>query len=295
MNDDYAIRLGEIESLIEDDKSCNDKVDSLFQTVCEDGFHHIDYAPGYSEPGYTCGEKGVVFADWNTESKWNQETQKFVKTCDFMSRFGSVLESAGYELEWCDEWFTCGDCNLAVRSSGDSYGWQPHYHIFDGEVACGDCIQQDPVPYLEDIAGNPRKAVTFEINLEEHGYSNVLKDFETGLYGGQADDPEKIAGVLTEAGVEDFVFSIDYVGQFDMRFSVYVKHDSLHDASVALENNDITCDVDPAVVMKQGLETASKMMATLPEGPGIKVAKIGKDVSVKLVSPEDFVSGKALD
>jgi len=294
---EYQKIIAEIKTLIEDDKDVSDKVDSLLESVFEDGIYEVQHASDYAEPGYSCEEKGVLFANWNVSQRWDTENNKWITLDDFLSSLSEVVEAAGYEIEWSDEWTTCGECGLAVRTRGDSYSWRGFYHIIDCEVTCGECIQEDPTEYLEDISGNPRKAVTFDIDLEKHGYSKLELDLQHGLYGGQDDNPDKIAQALDNAGIEDYVFSIDSVGQFDMRFSVYVKHDSLSAATRVVKNEDTKCDIDPATNMERGLKAASKAMSTLPKGPGVQVAKIGDNgaVTVRLVSPEDFIAGKALD
>src|SRR5437016_3234844 len=44
----------------------------------------VDWSPAYAEPGYSDNQKGILFADWNNVSK----------------RVMSLLERAGYSLEW---------------------------------------------------------------------------------------------------------------------------------------------------------------------------------------------------
>jgi hypothetical protein len=132
--------------------------------------------------------------------------------------------------------------------------------------------------------------------LEEMGYVNLNEDggsFENGWYGGQNDDPTSIGKAFKAAGVTEYVFTIDSVGQFDLRFSVYVKEEDLSKAEAALNGNAGKCE-DPAEVMKHGLEAASAAMREIPQQPGVvRVSNIGGDgsVAVRDLSPEEFISG----
>src|ERR1700733_2652991 len=73
----------------------------------------MQYAHAYGEPGYTDPKKAILFANWNY----------------FCKEVYNLLGKAGYALEWSDEWSTCNDCGNAVRTSADSYSWQPFYAI----------------------------------------------------------------------------------------------------------------------------------------------------------------------
>lgn len=71
-----------------------------------------DSAAGYGEPGYAHVDcpRGVLLADWNELSK----------------RIADYLESAGFSLEWCDEWIVAhGSDSLAYRTEPNSWDWRP--------------------------------------------------------------------------------------------------------------------------------------------------------------------------
>lgn len=70
---------------------------------------NMGYAVAYAESGYDSPKRGILFANWNR----------------FPSRLDSILEHAGYAVEWADEWTTCEDCGRAYRTSPDSYDWTP--------------------------------------------------------------------------------------------------------------------------------------------------------------------------
>jgi hypothetical protein len=166
----------------------------------------ISWAHEYGEPGYTNPEKGILFANWN---KFSREVT-------------DILERAGYELEWSDEWSTCSDCGKALRTSPDSYGWQPSYFILhDCEFLCVDCINVEE--YLETLEDNPRTALNDHINPADYGYVKLEGDFESGLHPGQNSNPKLIFQRLHTAGHKRLLFNIDEQSQFYITFSIWEK------------------------------------------------------------------------
>jgi hypothetical protein len=180
-----------------------DKLDRIFPGA------HFDLAFGCAEPGYD--DKPVIMADWN-----------HVPNVVF-----SRLESLGYACEWSDEWTPCSECGKAVRTSPDSYNWQPAYIIQDGDLLCLDCV--DAQAYYESIENRPDVAAsnefTYKYPIEDYGYTRVNDDaYTNGLHPGQNDDPKQILGDLLSNDPEGrFVFTLDYTSQFEVGFSVYRK------------------------------------------------------------------------
>lgn len=84
---------------------------------------NMGFAPGYAEPGYEQPRCGVLFADWN----------KLPRGLD------SILERAGYAVEWSDEWTMCYDCGKALRTQPDSFCWTPAYVEQDESILCREC------------------------------------------------------------------------------------------------------------------------------------------------------------
>jgi hypothetical protein len=179
----------------------------------EDRTRQIEYmtwAHEYAEPGYSQPEKGILFANWNY----------------FPRGLDSILEHYGYEMEWEDEWSTCGDCGRAIRTSADSYCWQPSYVILNEcELICIACLNGHADEYLESLENNPRKAlnVSHGINPADYGYTQVGKDFENGFHPHQNDNPKKIYDELRKQGHPRILFTVDSVGQFDLTFSAWIK------------------------------------------------------------------------
>ena len=272
---------------------------SLLSELCDQGGYGavdcISQAEGYAEPGYDLdnSEMPILFADWNSETRWNKETNKSETISDIMPLLAKFAEAIGCSIEWEDEWAIC-ECNKAFRTSPDSYGWTM-YGTMDGEYICGDCVQEDPEAYFEEISGNPRRAITIAgVDATEHGYVKINSDsFEHGLYGGQDSSPDAIAETLRSAEIEDFLFSIDSSGQFDLKFSVFVREDDGGRALEALAAGNTRCEVDPATALEQGLKEATKAMAQLKDEDGVKVATVNADgtASARTVSPEEFISG----
>lgn len=89
---------------------------------------NLQWADGYAEPGHTAPVRGVLFADWNV----------------FPPEIDRILERAGYEVEWADEWTTCDGCQKALRIAPDSFVWTPAYVTQDnGAIFCHTCAEDE--------------------------------------------------------------------------------------------------------------------------------------------------------
>ena len=184
----------------------------------------VTFTEGYSEPGYSGNE--VALGNWNEVSVYNKETNSFDVKDNVMPRLAAILEKMGYSLEWSDEWAICNCCGKAVRTQADSYGWTASFTITDDGVTCHECI--DPEEYLVSLEGDHKRANTIDrIDPENYGYVKQSDQYENGWYPGQNDNPSEIAKALREKGHERFLFGIDGVGQFDVRFSVYIHREEL--------------------------------------------------------------------
>jgi hypothetical protein len=256
----------------------------------------ISLYSGYAEPGYDDPPSGcIALGNWNEISKWDEGKRQFVTVDATLPKLAKKLEAMGVELEWADEWISCDSCGKIFRAKPNSYGWQLSGVIEDGFCACKDCI--DPKEHLENLENKHRKCNTIEsINPEEHGYTCIQDDFENGLYGGQCADPQAIATILRDLGITRFLFNLDDTRQFDITFSVWLHNselDKLETAKRAIADGN-TNGVDPAEIMKNSLKNAP---ITPPNANGVVVNKIKEDGTVeqRIVSPQDFVDGKALE
>jgi hypothetical protein len=169
---------------------------------------NMGFAGEYAELGYTQPKRGILFANWNY----------------FSHEAWDMLQRMGFECEWSDEWTTCEDCGKAVRTTADSYGWQPSYFMPDDcTILCRDCC--DIPAYLESIEDNPRKAVNDHISPADYGYVKLEGNFENGFHPGQNDNPREIYKRVHAAGYKHLLFCIDSVGQFDIQFSIWTRSD----------------------------------------------------------------------
>lgn len=196
-----------------------------------DTFGVSDWAPGYAEPGYTQPEDGkcVLFGNWNDKQTRAKEPPYTVLTTDDRpKRFSAIAEAAGYTCEWSDEWSTCSGCQKAVRTSPDSYSWSPAYAWTENELLCRECVVDNPEEYLAELSGDATRCLSMALNrsidLTKHGYTKFnAEPYEAGFHPGQTDKPETIAEEVRKAGYTDFIFVQEEQGQFDTRFSVWVK------------------------------------------------------------------------
>lgn len=188
---------------------------TLLRSYLDNGDIH-DVAQGYAEPGYENPRRGdVFFADWN-----RPEFNRYASTD--MSRLADILERRGYGVEWLDEWYTCQHCWRAFRGQPDSYSWKMYGAILNEcEPICGDCLHANPEWLADEIVNDPKRADTLGIDWAAHGWEHQPERFENGWHPGQDDRPEEIAGRVPEG--YDFLFSVDGVGQFDVRFSLWIR------------------------------------------------------------------------
>lgn len=181
---------------------CNDSPQRLRDA--QRAIECLDWAPGYAEPGYQDPERAVLFSNWN----------------HFPVDATRLLERYGYEVEWDDEWSTCGECGKAVRTQADSWGWQPYYIILNEcELVCLDCVDWPDV-LRREYENNSSSAVPSRCNLRKHGYKLLDSGYESGFYGTR-DNPGKIFKELAKEGHRNLVFRISGKGQFAINFEVW--------------------------------------------------------------------------
>jgi hypothetical protein len=265
--------------------------------LCLEKLGSITSAPEYAEPGYSleAGQERILFADWNDISTWSREHGSVKTEPDntIWQRTVKLLEKTA-SCEWSYEWDTCSDCGKAFRTRGDCYGWLPSYVELDCGRICTECVKGREAEMLESFEGESGAALpsTLKINPADHGYVQVLDRLENGMHHGQDDDPRKIAKALKVRGISRFLFSLDSVGQFDSRFSLWIHEDELqlYKDSVP-DESELKADESPASIMERGLKSA----ALLPPAPPGKVAitTINADGSAvtRHITAEEFVKG----
>ena len=231
------------------------------------------------------GKRPILFGNWNERGE-DSSIPRLV---------AEWAEELGYTIEWGDEWALCDNCQKAVRTSPDGYSWRQGFITTDDGVFCEYCVKNDDTllaDYLASLEGNTRRAVTFDLDLEAHGYKRLPLDFENGFHEHQADDPKVIGKTLRQAGVKRFIFTVDTASQFDIGFSVHIHESEFDAANSALEHGKTRADVSPAEAMRLGLQAASKQLSELT-GEGIRYAKIRGDGTAedRLVSSREFIEG----
>lgn len=206
-----------------------------------DGDIVTDVCVGYAEPGYGSDESVVVFGNWNDKRPsfgWNVKDQSgdrfpsvpnVQKYHTIPSRLARVLEAAGAQVEWSDEWVRCGDCYRAFRTSGDSYSWKMYgaYVEDAADYICADCLRKDPESLLEDLINNPSKCSTFLSGPElvALGFTQENGAYENGWHEGQDDDPKAILARILKSAPEgtEVVFILAEQSQFYIRFNAYIR------------------------------------------------------------------------
>jgi|SRR5215469_1168407 len=154
------------------------------------------HTEGFAEPGYR-DEAVVALGNWNTVGHWDKDAQRHVDTDDVMKRLGDALERAGVDIQWEDEWASCNACGKLVRTSADSYSWQPSYTCDDGELACIECVEADGAEHFARLEGDENSANTIDtLDPAAFGYVLVEDSLESGWHPGQDASPKVIAESL---------------------------------------------------------------------------------------------------
>lgn len=249
----------------------------------------------FAEPDYTDPDSGIIaLGDWNDVGHYDEKVRKFITDDDIMPRLAHVLEKRfDVCIDWNDQWTECGCCNGLVRTSADCYAWKQHFVELDGEIVCEECLIMDKqkiVSYLKSIEGNCQHAIPLDnIDPEDHGYIKYSEQFENGLHGGQADSPDMIAQFLKSKGITRFLFTLDWVGQFEMEFSVWIhkEHKKLMKGLV-IEN----CHgPDPAEMAQKALREV-RHVSDEERGNGVAYTKLNLQdgtSTTRIISPEEFI------
>jgi hypothetical protein len=279
--------------LIEAARSLAEKFDRE-QNTCQFG-NRLEEVQTYSgdELSDDFDAEVVAVGNWNTLDEYDRVKRERVDLPggDLPKRLGDALERIGVELDWTDCTTTCDECNKLLNTNPTHYGWQPSYVSGDGFLTCEECI--DPAEYLESLEGDGRKALNISsIDPTEHGYTAMQEDFQRGFHRGQDADPCIIAKALEKRGIKRFLFRIDDIGQFDVRFSVYVHED---DENFDLVEDgeqlpDSECD-GPSVsaAMERGLREGS-LAADKLQGDGIRVVTVTPEgATAKIISRDEFI------
>lgn len=160
----------------------------------------------------------------------NNEVPKIVKNAldEHGIKWYNIVESAlGCEWGFSDEYTTCNDCGNIIRTSPDSYYWQPDFYVGDGFIVCNRCFNDSEdyqEEYLADKINNPKQAVNglmTEEQIKDLGFEKLDSEYESGWYNVNH-DPEKIYEALSK-NFEEVLFYINNVEQFRVNFIVFVR------------------------------------------------------------------------
>lgn len=186
---------------------------SLMRAVLEDD-QHADWFPAWSSAEVSVADQpanGVMVCDWNQLPGFGQ----------------GVFEALGMETAWDESTRQCTVCEGGVVTQPQFYGWRPKFHEHGaGEVVCFACLDDDEgerEAMLEDVLRKPARArVVPHCRFLPDSYIRVDFQGENGFYGGQADDPEQAGAFLEAQGVDQYLFDITSIGQFDVHFDIWV-------------------------------------------------------------------------
>ena len=133
----------------------------------ENQIDEIQWYQGWADNEYGSTAVGVVTGNWN-----NVEGD----TASVMSRLFDIFEGLGFDCEWSDEHSSCGDCGKLMRTSPDSYSWNPEFVVGDGEITCTACMADEWPAQLEALA-HCRGELSVGLSICDpslHGYRPVV-------------------------------------------------------------------------------------------------------------------------
>jgi hypothetical protein len=174
------------------------------------------------------GETYIIMDSWGDIDKLAEVVKQVLELEEDKFHVDSIL---GVNIVFSDEYTTCSDCHSVIRTSADSYHWQPDYFMGDGFIACSKCFNETSdyqEAYIEEKINDPKTAINglvSEEQLEELGFEKLnTHSYENGFHRGQTDNPEEIYDRVKD-NYEEIIFFIDGTGQFDIHFSVYGRHE----------------------------------------------------------------------
>ena len=201
-----------------------------------DGEVITDIIIGYAEPSYgtiwTHDDEVIVLGNWNPKRFVREDDPPLTDDENIGPRLAEKLEEAGAECAWLDEWVQCDECYRAIRSVPDSYSWTMYGAFIEGGYVCAGCMKENVDSSLQEYINDHQRAVTWAngADLADAGWTQWEEldphQYETGWHDGQTDDPAKVLeSILEWKSTAEVVFLVNSVGQFDIRWSAWVKDD----------------------------------------------------------------------
>ena len=180
---------------------------------------YMDIADDHEENTY------IIMDSWDDIAKFAKIVKQVLGIDEDEEIY--IDEVLGVEIVFSDEYNTCSDCHSVIRTSPDSYHWQPDFMMGDGFIACSKCFNENEdyqEDYIEEKINNPKTAINgliTEERLEELGFKRVGEEFESGWYH-KEDSPEEIYEKLSQK-YDEVVFFISNVEQFRINFVTFVR------------------------------------------------------------------------
>jgi hypothetical protein len=185
----------------------------------------VAFFPGVAEPGY---DDTPMFA-----SNWNKVSRKLYDWLEEQAK------EANCQIDWDDEWTSCGICGKAIRMVQDSYSWIGYYVRTDYELYCMDCIKGDATlqrDVLPEFINDPRMALHPDFPLSDHDFHPYCEngdeiEFDSGLHTHWDDDPKKVATRIREKYGEkvQIVFQLTDAEQFGIHWKAFIRSGDSHE------------------------------------------------------------------
>lgn len=193
------------------------------------------------EPGYSLEEgQMAVLGNFNSPDSSSGGPQ------DVLGAISDMLDELKIEKLWDDEWASCAECGKYVRTTGDSYHWQPSFAVLhECEFVCAECLLAKE-ELLEDLIeecsftpsmlarkdwkpGALNLHIAPQIDFEKFGYKKISGEhgYEIG-YRGCNNDPRDIISKFA-GSLDSFLFVISETEQFATYFDLFRKEEEVED------------------------------------------------------------------
>lgn len=228
-----------------------------------------------------------------------RDLKKYAEYKQYMKGLETIVELDDYEFDlvFSDEYDRCSDCGAILRTSPDSYDWQPDFIFTDNGFVCKECLVNGNYNdyFLEEYV-NAAKPIPTIISPESLGLVKINKDsFEHGFFEGQNDSPEPIIKGFNKQGI-DVYFTIEN-SQFYQKFDVYVKEEDFDKATELLNNVSAYQGYSTSENLKKCLSQIS-INSAKDSSEGIRYTNCNVKegtVETKVISKEEFITNGVKD
>ena len=178
------------------------------------------------------------WCDHPTPSAWNEDMFVIVDAPDTIETHMKEMFPCNtpdldelfegiYGLEWgyYDEYCTCDELGIVIRTEPDSYGWMADFWVHDCGITSGDFIRDEPDEYIEYLTNNYKDANTIfdDEQLESMGWINTNDSKYCQMFE-HCDCPKTVLEEVQENYPNyNVIFSITSVGQFGLDYTTFVQ------------------------------------------------------------------------